>query len=82
MMGGDGIVRTNGVVATRKDYAFTGQNVAMSECNSQGCNSGLEYFQSDALDSVAAVTNASGGGWLTWFKESACLSSSANSRRS
>jgi RHS repeat-associated protein len=45
---------------TRKYYAFGGQNVAMVECNSQGCG-GLNYFLTDHLGSVVAVVNASGG---------------------
>jgi len=61
-----GVVQANGSISiagtiTRKYYAFAGQTVAMVECSPQGCGSGLRYFLTDHLGSVAAVVNASGG---------------------
>src|ERR1700690_85398 len=60
----NGVVQADGTIlvsdtTTLKYYSFAGQPVAMTTCTSGTC-SALNYFLTDQLGSVIAVTNASG----------------------
>jgi RHS repeat-associated protein len=56
-VGGSYEVQGSGATATRRYYSFGGQSVGMYD----SVTASLEYFLTDHLGSIVAVTNASGG---------------------